>query len=584
MKRILPIISIVLLCAFEAAAYDVEESRARSVAQRFFERNGLTADFKNVSASESKASGDEPMFYIYNSENEGFVVISADDFTRPILAYSLDHKFNTADIPAEVRWWLNETEKAIRTLKEQGRVEVGPEILSAWEDCTGGLTKAGGTKIELNTVQWHQDSPFNDKCPIVDGERCVSGCVPTALAELMCYYGWPEKGSGTIESYTDGNDNVLKGYELGTVYNWAELQKLTDEEEADAASDEVKENAAQLLKDVGYAMQCSYSPSGTGAYESDIMEYFCGKFAYNKGAELIYRQHYTPEDWIGIVRSQLETSHPVYYTGDDSDGGHAFLIDGIDENDLVHFNFGWGSGYNGFFWIGSEFYGGQAAIINLYPDEEGTSEYAPAKISVYNYTLSGSISAGKSFKITFNCLNHGATFSGYVRPVLIDQSGSIKKVLSKARSATITYMNGISPTFECTVDTLTLGDGIALARSADNENWELTEISRDGSNLSVCPVMGCDFIDAEQSYNVGDALFLRLKNNSNHYVWDDWLGGNPNIVWTLWVNGEKYEELSDYSTRYFILDTPGEWMVSVTYTEAGNTDVKKSLAACFTVN
>ncbi len=272
-------------------------------------------------------SGDLILYYIFNFES-GFIITSADTRLPSILGYSFNGCFDEKNLPSNFKWWLNEYSR-----------EISSFLPSAPESFSNMRSHAKVSRPEILPMiktKWNQDAPYNNECPTVSGYKSVTGCVATAVAQLMKYWEWPLRPTGS-------NAGVIFN---GTVYDW---KNMIDEYRMNDYTSTQANAVAKLMRQVGAAVNMQYSPYGSGAYDVDVQIAMPKYFDYNQGM-FFHWKDYTPlKEWINIVYSELAAGRPIYYTGSSDEGGHAFVCDGYDKNDYFHFNWGWGGYQDGYF-------------------------------------------------------------------------------------------------------------------------------------------------------------------------------------------------------------------------------------------
>lgn len=231
----------------------------------------------------------------------------------------------------------------------------------------------------LGEIEWNQESPYNANCPYMsyydeDNEETVSGkaptgCVATALAQVMRYHKWPNESKGNI-SYTTYTLKQNITADLNATYNW---DLMLPTYTGVTATDEQKAEVAKLMYNVGAALQSDYTPSGTGATDVDVVPTLVRYFNYDPGARYVQRDYTAVNLYEQGLINEIEAGRPVPYGGvTKKNEGHFFVLDGINEDGYYHINWGWGGLSNGYFLISS-----------LDPDAQGvggsTSTYTAFK-------------------------------------------------------------------------------------------------------------------------------------------------------------------------------------------------------------
>ena len=300
--------------------------------------------------------------FVFNF-NGGFVIVAADDTSSPILGYSDCGNFNYETAPDGLRFMLDEISRGIATVAIQ-RHSASTDILNRWKDLEdyGVMNPAKGLPVvePLIDLRWNQDYPYNMYVPT----GCPTGCVATAMAQLMKYWNWPTSGTG--EHSYNWNGQTLSANFGETTYDWDNMIPYY----GNGATDEQKEAVATLMYHCGVSVNMMYEPDGSGAFSADVPVAISTYFSYSDQSTHISKGG-DYDEWIALLKSNIDQGIPLYYSGQSSQGGHAFVCDGYDENDLFHFNWGWGGASNGWFLIDGEnfdYSGSQAIVYDYVPD------------------------------------------------------------------------------------------------------------------------------------------------------------------------------------------------------------------------
>lgn len=292
------------------------------------------------------AAGDRDLFYVFNRGiNNGFVIVPAEDQAVEVLGYADSGSFDAEKMPDGLRYWLgqyrNELIKLIvNTSLDTNSVkqlikQKSPETIQAVAPLLGG-------------IKWNQNSPFNDLCPVVDAatsEKAASGCVATGMAQVMRYYKWPVQGVGSY-SYTTSTLKLAASANFGTTsYDWANMTDTYSTASTNAQNSAV----ATLVYHCGVAVDMDYNKS-SGAQTSKMGKALIANFGYDADIQMFQRDYYTRSEWMQLIKTELAAARPVLYSGADGAGsGHLFVCDGIDTNEYLHFNWGWGGLSDGYF-------------------------------------------------------------------------------------------------------------------------------------------------------------------------------------------------------------------------------------------
>ena len=338
-----------------------------SVIQQYAPASGSESSF-SVRSITTDIPGNQAAYYIAHLAPKGFVLLSAEDNVYPLLAYSFDQAFLTDSIPAHISDWLGVYRQQI-LYHRTNQSPAGEEIAAAWtalmEENASAQESLGRDVQPLLTTTWNQGNFYNGYCPedpAGPGGRVYSGCVATAMAQVMYYYRHPETGIGS-SSYSYPPYGTLSANYGNTTYRWNEMLNSIN-----APNDAM----AELQYHCGVAVEMMYSPTGSGAYSSDAAAALRNYFKYAPSTQLVYKDNYTDPAWKTLLKDQLDQGQPMYYHGYGS-GGHAFNVDGYQGDDHFHFNWGWSGSFNGYYFLtslnpgGSNFTNGQGAIINIVP-------------------------------------------------------------------------------------------------------------------------------------------------------------------------------------------------------------------------
>lgn len=366
-----------LTWSFSALAAPVAPSAAAAEASDFLRQShpGLKAapSHPALTLAYTADADDLAAFYVFNY-SDGFVIVSADDRLPAVLGYSDNGAFDETRIPENFKWWLGEYRK-----------EIAGWLPTASEPTSTGRQMRAPIRREpiapLTKTTWNQDAPYNNDCPLdQSGQRSVTGCVATAMAQLMKYHEWPKKPTGSSGGIVFD----------GTTYDWSHM--LDHYERGNYTSSQAAA-VAKLMRQCGAAVNMMYSSWASGAYDNAVPYAFIHYFNYNPELQLVWKD-YTPQSkWNDMVYAEVAAGRPVYYSGHSSEGGHAFVCDGYSENEFFHFNWGWGGYQDGYFRLtalnpasgGAGSYeggynSGQTIITGLAPNTTGTT--APEQIAL----------------------------------------------------------------------------------------------------------------------------------------------------------------------------------------------------------
>lgn len=333
-KLLLTLLAVILTLTVNAER--VSKQEALQKARQFMPGK----KFKDSGKASARLDGqvDRDAFYIFNAENNGgFVIVSGDDRTTEILGYSDRGELNFDKAPCNVKWLLECYQHVIDSLAQEPNVKAKART-------RGSAPKR--TAIEpLITTHWGQGAPYNNMCPEIEGEKCMTGCVATAMAQIMNFHKWPKGNTSVIEAYTSGRNNIDMPQLEPTSFDWAHMRdEYTNVQTTDAENQAV----AKLMKYCGQAVNMDYGTesSGAGTY---IYNNLINLFGYSRGAYSFPGAAITKGYLEEVVYKELEANRPVFYTGSNSQSSHAFVVDGYHEDGTFHINWGWDGDADGYF-------------------------------------------------------------------------------------------------------------------------------------------------------------------------------------------------------------------------------------------
>ncbi len=320
-----------------------------------------------------QTSGNPTLYVITPSDGKGFVIVSADDAAAPLLGYSDSGTFDPNNMPDNLRWWLGQYDEAITFAMNSGN-----NI-----DAVYAASPDRSAIAPMITTKWNQDEPYSDDCPVISGSVAPTGCVATAMAQILNYHKWPEQGVGS-NSYT-WNGKTLSFDFANTTFRWDSMLDVYDS----SATPEQKAAVAELMYACGISVNMQYNVNMSGAVTTNVAPALREYFNYDKGMYTALRYNYTAADWEELVYNELAAGRPLYYAGQSVEGGHAFVCDGYSQG-YFHFNWGWGGMSDGYFLLtaldpASQGIGGYSSgfnqrhtiITGIQKPQEGSSRPAP---------------------------------------------------------------------------------------------------------------------------------------------------------------------------------------------------------------
>lgn len=298
--------------------------------------------------TESDSVSSHPYFYIFNrGDNQGFIIISGDERSKKVLGYSDTGRFDVDNVPSEMRAWLRVYQKELKdlalTTDSLLKMNLERMVLSK-----GRASNAFAPSVSplLGDINYSQSYPYNAYCPQYSGQTSVTGCVATAAVQIMRYWQHPKQPTGKSHSYQLYDQ--LFGTTYNTYYDWGNMLLNYEQQ----ASDEQQQLAvARLMVDAGIACDMNYSPAESSAFTNKMAMGMMDYFDYDDGMTTFQRADFTQDDFVYYLKRELNAGRPVLFSGAGSGGGHCFVCDGYDANNLFHINWGWNGMSNGYFEI-----------------------------------------------------------------------------------------------------------------------------------------------------------------------------------------------------------------------------------------
>lgn len=355
--------------------------------------------------AKSEQSGVTAFYIFNNSDAQGYTIVSASPETEPVLGYTTAGTFDYNSLPPAMKWWLEEYQKQIEYAEtHSSSAKNGIRLAQAADNKRADIAP-------LVRTTWNQSSPYNLYCPVLQGVQAPSGCVATAMAQIMRYHQWPEKGTGS-NSYNFTYTYNKNGQDLSATaseqmdfsqitFNWSDMTYSYNANSTEAQKDAV----ATLMHACGVSVNMGYGQNASGAQSRRLPGAYISNFNYDKSAFYYERQYFTSAEWEKLIYDELAAGRPVQYSGRNDESGHSFVCDGYQDGGYYHINWGWGGMSDGYFRLsalnpGSQGIGGsssgynmgQGAVVNIQkprPSSDYTySVVSSAGLSAQNETVS----------------------------------------------------------------------------------------------------------------------------------------------------------------------------------------------------
>ncbi len=486
--------------------------------------------------------------YAFNVDGGGFVIVSGDDRTLPVLGYSLTGSLDPDDMPVNMSSWL-----------QSYADEIG--ALGKWNVPVPQLTTTSLSAIEpLLRTTWYQVEPYNLMTPVYNGEKkedwkglhSATGCVATAMAQVMYYHRWPQEATTVIPSYTFNftkSEPCTPSPLPATTFQWNKM--LLDYSEEAPGTEEQRMAVAELMRYCGQAVKMDYTPDQSGSQHEFIVNAMRRYFGYSQAMYSAYRADYTISGWQELIWDELHQQRPVIFAGQSSAGGHEFVIDGYDGSGMFHVNWGWGGRNDGYFAINVlnpydntsvgaaastdlGFATNQQIVVGL---EKSTGMETPESevvraLSIYNELISlENMMAYQAAYADFDC----RPASYYMGLGLKNTDNSVTPVVQNDTTVLFAFNGQVEFTFFKT-DRLSLADGTyhlyPIARIADDANarWEPLIGTRQHFTVEVVDgvatvsramnlkIISASFANPDVAPAENDTLHLVIENQGTEEV------------------------------------------------------------------
>lgn len=331
---------LLCVCGFlgiTAFATEITEQEALKKAQHFMAGKKFIRKAANRRASSNK----QRAFYVFNvQEKGGFVIVSGDDRTPDILGYADKGALDVENAPCNVKWLLSCYEKTIDSLR------LVQDDVSASHNRAARRSAERAEIAPMITTHWGQGAPYNNMCPEVNGDKCLTGCVATAMAQIMNYHKWPQGNTAAIDAYTTSSQGINVTALEASTFDW---NNMKDEYYNVSTTDAEKEAVAKLMRYCGQAVNMDYGLEASGA-DGWVANPLKSSFNYSNSTDEFLGTKLSAEHLEELVYNELAENRPVFYTGSNQTlGGHAFVVDGYNTDGTFHINWGWNGDDDGYF-------------------------------------------------------------------------------------------------------------------------------------------------------------------------------------------------------------------------------------------
>ena len=570
----LSIILLLFALVLGAKANPVDMQLAREVGVKFVSANTRMnvlrgEDLEHVTTYRTAEGA--AAFYVFNA-GDGFVIVAADDCTTPILGYSDEGRpFDPDNVPIQMQEYLQAFVEQIRYGIEN-HLEANEATAQQWAMVIqdGRLSNDRSvTSVEpLLTTRWNQDCYYNALCPESANGPCghaYTGCVATAMAQILNFWGYPYRGHGS-HSYTP-NYYPEQTVNFGaTFYDWA---NMPDELTPNSTQTEINA-VSTLLYHCGVAVDMSYGSNASSANNNKViaalLDYF--NFAEDAHKKIINYSQYYQQEWTDTIKASLDQGRPVYYAGFNPPNplypgqpqtGHAWVCDGYDANNMLHFNWGWGGYCDGYFLTPSgenhNFIYDNYIILDIHP-KCNTETYHQIITNSYP-EMGGTVTGTGSYQCTDICTmtataNMGYTFLYWTEnDSIFSHSPSVSIVVTEARNFTAHF--GVN--FTVGTDPEPYGgysiEGASHVPNGPSVYTRITDVGElmpgdrvifaarynDVANQYVAMK---NELEADNFGRFSTTLFTSQNNGDNEFLSADIVNQEYDYYWTLGITDEGY--------------------------------------------
>ena len=363
MKKLFLSLFVLAISIMTLQAKPIDRSIAFTAAQKF-----ATTQFAIERATPQLVyTGQDEAFFVFNVGDHAFVIIAGDDAHRPVIGYSDESSFNASDIPPALAYYLDGVAECMLQLRS---AVATPEVAAEWASVLSHgqlISRNGGRGTGyFCQTKWNQDYPYNYCCPedpAGSGGHTYVGCLATAMSQLMRFWAYPSKGIGSHCYIHEDYGEICADFG-NTEYDWDNMPNTLNSNSSEAE----KLATGTLCFHCGVTIDMGYGPDGSGGGSGTIPSVMHTYFDYCDANVQLSRNDFESEIWKTMVREQFDMGWPMYYGGCEEDGCHAFVCDGYDDNDMFHFNLGWGGSSDGWYLIDDAPYTHPAdAMFNFVP-------------------------------------------------------------------------------------------------------------------------------------------------------------------------------------------------------------------------
>lgn len=350
-KKSLLILMLVLFVKLAAIAGPRSFVQAQKIAENQASRLGIVIDRKARAKARAINGVDSHLkqvvdYYVFpNGADKGFTIVSGDDRMPEIVGYADSGTYDENQMTEGMAMFLDSYKAMAEAVKAGDPAALS--LLNEHRAMTASPKRASAKVAPLlGQIQWNQGYPYNMMCPKYNGnDRSVTGCVATAIAQIMAFWKYPKKLMADIPAYTTRTNEIsMPGISQGATYDWDNMLPRYVEGNYNNTQAEA---VAKLMLHCGAAVEMDYG-SSSGA----VVNYYHLTKYFGYDVDLIanvFRANYSIAEWADLIDRELSAGRPILYGGFSSTSGHQFVCDGSNGSGLYHINWGWGGYQNGYF-------------------------------------------------------------------------------------------------------------------------------------------------------------------------------------------------------------------------------------------
>ena len=320
-----------------AAPVTPQQALQRLSSQKTHRLKGAAQLSKDLLYTYPSVDGEAAVYVFGSLGQQGYILLSADDSQAPLLGYADNGVFDADNMPPQMKEWMDGYARQQEYARQLGL----PAYKAPAEDNRKVVAP-------LMKTTWNQNAPFNMYTPKIGNSQTPTGCVATAMAQVMKYWNYPQSGAG-YGSITNPSTGRTETMNLDEDFLWNEMLDSYN----GAYTDDQADAVAFLMKACGYSVDMSYTSSVSGSFSIVAAKALMDNFSYNKNIRYYQRDYIEGSEWDEIVYNEVSNGRPVLYGAQSTSGGHEFVCDGYNGDGYYHFNWGWGGMSDGYFILDS---------------------------------------------------------------------------------------------------------------------------------------------------------------------------------------------------------------------------------------